>query len=118
LVVEPQVTIPCAAPETPPPLPPFQNVAQVPSGPFTVTIPVAARWEELQKAMGMLFTDGKYFFSPEYPKLYLSNPEIYESQGQVVVKVHLEGPVHKMGIDADLNGDIFLSGHPTVTDNE
>lgn len=118
LVVEPQVTIPCAAPDVPPPLPPFQNVSQVPSGPFTVTVPIAARWEELAKAMGMLFTDGKYFFSPEYPKLYLETPEIYESEGQVVVKVHLAGPVHKFGIDADLNGDIFLSGHPTVTDNE
>ncbi|MFO0742169.1 MAG: DUF4403 family protein [Labilithrix sp.] len=118
LVVAPQVSVPCGAPDTVAPLPAFANVAQVPSGPFTVTIPIAARWDELQKAMGMLFTDGKYFFSPEFPKLYLENPEVYESQGQIVLKVHIKGPVHKFGIDADLDGDLFLSGHLRVVDNE
>ena len=118
LVIAPQVSLPCAAPDTVAPLPAFANVAMVPSGPFTVTVPIAARWEELQKAMGMLFTDGKYYFSPEFPKLYLENPEIYESQGQVVLKVHIKGPVHKFGIDTDLDGDLFLSGHLRVVDNE
>lgn len=118
LVVAPEVTLPCAAPATPPPLPPFANVSVVQPGPFTVTIPIAARYDELQKAMGMLFTDGKYFFSSEFPKLYLENPEIYESQGQIVLKVHIKGPVHKFGQDIDLNGDLFLSGHLQVADNE
>lgn len=117
LIVAPEVTIPCAAGE-PPPLPPFANVAQLQPGPFTVTVPIAARYDELQKAMGTLFTDGKYFFSTEYPKLYLENPEIYESQGQIVVKVHIKGPVHKFGMDLDLDGDLFLSGHLSVIDNE
>jgi hypothetical protein len=93
-------------------------VTNVQSGPFTVTVPIAARYDELQKAMGMLFTDGKYFFSKEYPALYLENPEIYESQGQIVLKVHIKGPVHKFGMDLDLEGDLFLSGHLTVVDNE
>lgn len=117
LIVAPEVTLPCAK-STPPPLPPFANVAAVPSGPFTVVVPIAARWDELQKATGTLFTDGKYFFSKEYPNLYLENPELYESQGQVVLKVHIKGPVHKFGIDADLDGDLYLSGHVTVVDNE
>ena len=117
LVVAPEVTMPCAAAE-PPPLPPFANVALVPPGPFTVTVPIAARYDELAHAMGMLFTDGKYFFSAEYPKLYLEKPELYESQGQIVVKVHVKGPVHKFGMDIDLDGDLFLSGHLAVADNE
>lgn len=117
LVVAPEVTLPCAAP-TPPPLPAFANVSLVQPGPFTVTIPVAARYDELARAMGMLFTDGKYFFSAEYPKIYLENPEVYESQGQIVVKVHVKGPIHKLGMDIDLDGDLFLSGHLAVVDNE
>jgi hypothetical protein len=68
--------------------------------------------------MSTVFTDGKYFFSSEFPNLYLENPEVYESQGLVVLKVHLKGPVHKFGIDADLEGDVFFSGHLTVSDNE
>jgi hypothetical protein len=117
LIVAPEVTLPCAA-STPPPLPPFANVSVVQPGPFTVTIPIAARYDELARAMGMLFTDGKYFFSSEYPKIYLEKPELYESQGQVVVKVHVKGPVHKLGMDIDLDGDLFLSGHLAVVDNE
>ena len=117
LVVAPEVTLPCSDYQ-PPPLPPFANVAQLQPGPFTVVVPIAARYDELQHAMGMLFTDGKYFFSAEYPKLYLENPELYESQGQIVVKVHVKGPVHKFGIDADLDGDLFLSGHLSMVDNE
>jgi hypothetical protein len=117
LVVAPEVTLPCAS-GTPLGLPPFANVTNVPAGPFTVVVPVAARYDELQKAMGTLFTDGKYFFSKDYPKLFLENPEIYESQGQLVLKVHIKGPVHKLGIDVDLNGDLYLSGHVTAVDNE
>lgn len=117
LVVAPEVTLPCASSE-PAPLPPFANVTNVPPGPFTVVVPIAARYDELQKAMGTLFTDGKYFFSKEYPGLYLENPELYESQGQIVLKVHIKGPVHKYGMDVDLDGDLYLSGHITVVDNE
>ncbi len=118
LVVAPSITIPCPPETTAAPLPPLANVAFVPPGPFTVTVPIAAAYTELTKAMGLVFTNGKYFFSSEYPKLYLSNPELYESQGQIVLKMHIAGPVHKFGIDADLNGDLYLSGHIAVIDNE
>jgi hypothetical protein len=117
LVVAPEVTMPCATP-TPGPLPAFANVPLVASGPFTVTVPIAARYDELARAMGTLFTDGKYYFSSEFPKLYLENPEVYDSQGQIVLKVHLRGPVRKFGIDADLDGDVYFSGHLAISDNE
>lgn len=117
MIVAPEVTIPCNPPEQPP-LPAFANVANVPAGPFTVNVPIAARYDELQKATSTLFTDGKYFFSKEYPKLYLEKPELYESQGQVVFKVHINGPVHKLGTDLNLDGDLYLAGHLAVVDNE
>lgn len=117
LVIAPEVTLPCASTE-PPPLPAFANVAQLQPGPFTVVVPIAARYDELTRAMGMLFTDGKYYFSTEYPKLYLEDPEIYQSQGQIVLKLRVKGEVHKLGLDANLNGDIYLAGHLTVVDNE
>ena len=90
----------------------------MPPGPFTVVVPIAARYDELQKATWTLFTDGKFFFSKEYPKLYLEEPELYESQGQIVLKVHIKGPVHKFGRDVDLDGDLYLSGHLSTVDNE
>jgi hypothetical protein len=118
IVVAPSVTIPCAVPDTATPLPPLANVAALEPGPFTVTIPVAARYDELTRAMSVAFTDGKLFFSTEYPSLFLEKPEIYESQGVLVVKLHLRGPVHKFGIDTDLDGDVYLTGHLSVVDNE
>jgi hypothetical protein len=120
LVVAPSVTMPCPDlhEDGPPQLPPLSNVASLASGPFTVTIPIAARYDELTRAMTMAFTDGKLFFSSDYPQLFLEKPEIYESQGAIVLKLHMAGPVHKMGIDADLDGDLYLTGHPAVVDNE
>ncbi len=120
LVVSPSITLPCPdTPEDPnPTLPPLSNVVTVMPGPFAVTIPIAARYDELTRAMAVAFTDGKLFFSVENPGLYLEKPELYESQGQLVLKLHLHGPVHKLGIDTDLDGDLFLVGHPTVVDNE
>ncbi len=120
LVVAPSITLPCndSADDLRVPLPALSNVATVMPGPFTVTIPIAARYDELTRAMSMAFTDGKLFFSTEYPGLYLEKPEIYESQGQLVLKLHIHGPVRKLGIDTDLDGDLFLVGHPSVIDNE
>lgn len=128
LVVAPSITLPCgedtfadAGEDTdaaPPELPPLSNVSTIEPGPFTVTIPIAAKYEELTRAMSLAFTDGKLFFSPEYPGLYLSKPEIYESEGQLVLKVHIGGPVHALGIDSDLDGDLYLVGHAAVVDNE
>jgi hypothetical protein len=120
LVVAPSVTMPCpdVHEDGPPALPPLSNVASLASGPFTVTIPIAARYDELTRAMTMAFTDGKLFFSAEYPQLYLEKPEIYESQGAIVLRLHMAGPVHKLGFDAELDGDLYLTGHPAVVDNE
>ena len=120
LVVAPSIALPCvdAAEDERPSLPPMSNVSTVLPGPFTVTVPIAARYDELTRAMSMAFTDGKLFFSIEYPGLYLEKPEIYEAAGQLVLKLHIHGPVHKLGIDSDLDGDVYLVGHPTVIDNE
>jgi hypothetical protein len=120
ILVAPSITLPCdlAPVEPAASLPPFANVASMPTGPFTITIPIAARYDELTRAMTAAFTDGKLFFSTEYPQLFLEKPEIYESQGGLVLKLHLQGPVKKLGIEADLDGDLYLSGHPAVVDNE
>jgi hypothetical protein len=122
LVVAPEVTLPCETAagsiESVPSLPPLANVASVPSGPFTVTIPIAARYDELTRAMSAAFTDGKLFFSAEHPELFLASPEVYESEGELVLKLHLHGPVHALGITADLDGDVYFAGHPQVVDNE
>jgi len=120
IVVAPSITMPCPDhyDEGTPVLPDLSNVAAIPSGPFKVTIPIAARYDELTRAMSAAFTDGKLFFSEEYPRIYLEQPEIYESQGTLVLKLHIGGPVHGLGIDVDLDGDLYLSGHPQVIDNE
>ncbi len=118
LIVAPSVTLPCTPLESLPGLPPLSNVATLTPGPFTVTVPIAANYDELTKAMSLTFTDGKYFFSKEYPKLYLTEPEVYASEDRVVLKMRIKGPVQKFGFDEDLDGDIFLSGRPTLVDNE
>jgi hypothetical protein len=120
LVVAPSVVMPCpdVNDEGVASLPPLSNVASLTPGPFRVTIPVAARYDELTRAMTAAFTDGKLFFSKDYPEVYLDKPQIYESQGQIVLQLHIGGPVHKLGIDADLDGDLYLTGHPQVVDNE
>jgi hypothetical protein len=127
LVVAPSVTLPCVdAPgdgsdgggDAVAGLPPLFNVAALESGPFTVTIPIAASYAELTRAMALAFTDGKLHFSEEYPEIYLEKPELYESQDQLVLKLHVAGPVHALGADAQLDGDLYLVGHPAVVDNE
>ena len=118
LIVSPTITLPCTPSLDPSPLPPLANVAMVPTGPFLVTIPVAASYDELTRALGAAFTNGKLFFSNEHPKLYLEKPEIYEAEGALVLRLHIAGPVREFGIDADINGDLYLVGHPALVDNE
>jgi len=118
LVVAPSVTLPCTAPDQPAQLPPLANVSTLQGGPFTVLVPIAARYEELARAMALTFTDGKLFFSKEYPALYMEKPEVYAAHDQLVLKLHIAGPVHKFGFDTTIDGDIFFAGHPTVEDNE
>jgi len=118
LVVLPSVTIPCTPPDMSKPLPRLANVSNLPTGPFTVVVPIAARHDELAKAMTMMFTDGKLFFSKEHPKIYLEKPELYSNGEKIVLKMHIGGPVEKYGISASLDGDLYLTGTPTVVDNE
>lgn len=119
LVLLPSVVMPCAAEAGPPsPLPPLSNVASIPSGPFTVTASVVTRYEELAKAMGLVFTDGKYFFSKQYPEAYMEKPEVYYAKDKLVLKLRIGGPVSKLGFDEMLDGDIYFAGTPTVVDNE
>jgi Domain of unknown function (DUF4403) len=119
LVVEPSVTLPCASAGLPAEPPRLANVSSLPSGPFTVVVPIAARYEELAKAMSLAFTDGKLFFSKSFPELYLANPEVFASQrDELVVKLHLAGPIKAAGLSANLDGDLYFAGHPVVVDNE
>lgn len=118
LVIAPSVTIPCSVETTPAVLPPLANVATIQPGPFTVTVPIAAKYEELAKAMTLAFTDGKLFFSKDFPELYMEQPEIYASKDQIILKLHINGPIKKYGIDTTLNGDLYMTGHPVVEDNE
>jgi len=117
LVIAPSVTLPCAAAAVAPPLPPLANVTTIAPGPFTVSVPIAARYEELQNAMSLAFTNGKLFFSKDFPQLYLEKPEVYQHKDMLVVKLHIAGPIDK-GIKTTLDGDIYMLGHPTVVDNE
>jgi hypothetical protein len=118
VVVAPSVTLPCAAAPEAAPLPSLQNVAALPSGPFTIEVPIAARYEELQRAMSLAFTDGKLFISKDLPGVYLEKPEVYNSKDQLVLKLHIAGPVKKGGISMVLDGDLYMIGHPQVIDNE
>jgi hypothetical protein len=119
IVVAPSVSLPCSTQELSAEPPPLSNVATLPSGPFTVTVPIAARYEELAKAMSLTFTDGKLFFTKSYPQLYLEKPELYAStKDELVLKVHLAGPIEASGLKATLDGDLYFAGHPQVIDNE
>jgi hypothetical protein len=118
LVIAPSVTLPCVYPDRPPQLPPLANVAALPTGPFVVSIPVAARYEELQKAMVLAFTNGRLYFSKEFPQLYMDKPEVYASKDQLILKLHINGPIDKYGIHTTLDGDLYMAGHPQVIDNE
>ncbi len=119
VVVAPSVTLPCASPALSASPPPLSNVASLPSGPFTVTVPVAARYEELAKAMSLAFTDGKLFFSAEYPELFLSAPEVFATaQDQLVLKMRLSGSIRRFLFSVKLDGNLYFAGHPVVVDNE
>lgn len=99
------------------PLPPLKNASGVEGGPFTLTIPVAAGYDELQKAMTLAFLDGKLAFSSAQPGLYITEPEVYAADGDVVVRVRLGGFATASGVQIDVDGDLYLAGRPTVRDN-
>src|SRR5207248_1661033 len=80
IVVAPSITLPCSVASTPSELPPLANVATIVPGPFKVVMPIAAKYDELAHAMSLTFTDGKLFFSKEFPELYMEKPEIYAAK--------------------------------------
>jgi hypothetical protein len=118
IVVAPSITLPCTPQAGGADLPPLANVATIVPGPFKVVMPIAAKYDELAHAMGLTFTDGKLFFSKEFPELYMEKPEIYSAKDELVLKLHINGPINKYGIHTTLDGDLFMSGHPQVIDNE
>ncbi len=131
LVVAPSITMPCTvrgvdgelrvvrpgdAPSPLPALPALHNTSSIEGGPFHLTMPVAAGYDELEKAMGLAFTDGKLFFSAQNPNLYLFDPHVYASDGALVASMKIGG--HVTGaVSLDVDGEIFLSGHPRIRDN-
>lgn len=120
LTVLPSVVLPCPPPDPPgtppPPLPLLANVATLASGPFAVTVPIAAGYPELGRAIEQAM-GGRLFFSRDYPELYLEKPEVSAAGDAVVIKLSLGGSV-RLGGRVRLSGEIYLSGHPAVVDNQ
>ncbi|MBK6693844.1 MAG: DUF4403 family protein [Myxococcales bacterium] len=48
----------------------------------------------------------------------MSEPEVYAGGDQLVLKMRIRGPVKKLGIEEDLDGELFLAGKPQLADNE
>jgi hypothetical protein len=114
LLVAPSVTFPCGPAAATQPLPALADVQGIPPGSFTIGIPIAVDYQEMTKALGSLLQAGKYYFSKEYPKLYVSDPSVSASGDTLVVKVHVQGSVPGA---SPLNETITLSGHPSVVNN-
>lgn len=110
--VAPKLTVPCVARAATTKLPPLTNVASPATGVFQLRIDAAARYDELEKAASVLFTNGRYAFSQKHPRLYLERPEFYASKGALVFKVHLGGEASTFGLPLD--GDVFLTGKPSL----
>jgi hypothetical protein len=119
VVVMPSVTMPCevTAETAPAPLPALANVASLPSGPVMVTIPVAAEYEELSRAMEKAM-GGQLHFSKENPGLYLEKPQVYSSNEALVIRINLGGWAQVGPMKTNVGGELFLRGHPTVVDNQ
>jgi hypothetical protein len=98
-------------------MPLLQNVSTLPSGPFKVTIPVAARYEELSKALEASMK-GRLFFSASNPELYMENPQVYPSDDTVVIKMNLGGKAKVGDYAIPVGGELYFAGHPHVLDNQ
>jgi hypothetical protein len=119
LVVVPSVSMPCALDPNapPPPLPLLANVPAVRTGPFEVTVPITARYEEFAKALENAVGE-KLQFSARYPDVFLQKPEVYPSDGALIIKFHVGGFVRIAGIQTDVKGEVYFTGHPRVVDNQ
>ncbi|HLL54256.1 MAG TPA: DUF4403 family protein, partial [Myxococcaceae bacterium] len=100
-----------------PALPLLANVASLPTGPFKVVVPVAARYEELSRALESSM-HGQLHFSTNYPYLYLEKPEVYPSDDTIVIRMRLGGTAEIAGFPTTLGGELYFSGHPQVIDNQ
>jgi hypothetical protein len=98
-------------------LPLLANVSTLPSGPFKVVIPVAARYEELSRVLESTM-QGRLFFSTSHPELYLEEPEVYPSDDTVVIRMKLGGNATVGGFALPVGGELFFAGHPRVIDNQ
>jgi hypothetical protein len=129
LIIAPGITMPCTsarpdasvaqvqqANQTPSSLPPLFNVASMPSGPFALSVPIAAGYPEMRRALQAAFPQGRLYFSTEHPRVYLTDPDVFARGGAVVVKVKLAGFVEQ-GVSIPLQGELFLSGTPQLRDN-
>ena len=120
VVVAPSVTLPCAAPAARRrALPPLANVAVA-----------AARALHRDRAdrrplRGAAARDGARLHRRE-AVLLQGVPRALHGEArrstrradQLVLKLHMHGPDHKLGIDTTLDGDLYMRGHPAVVDNE
>jgi hypothetical protein len=98
-------------------MPLLQNVSTLPSGPFKVVIPVAARYEELSKALEASMK-GRLYFSESNPELYMENPQVYPSDDTVVIRMNLGGKAKVGDYSVGVGGELFFAGHPHVMDNQ
>jgi Domain of unknown function (DUF4403) len=98
-------------------LPLLQNVSTLPSGPFKVVIPVAARYEELSKALAASM-NGRLHFSSSHPDLYMENPHVYPSDDTVVIRMNLGGKAKVGDYSVPVGGELYFAGHPRVIDNQ
>jgi len=98
-------------------MPLLQNVSTLPSGPFKVIIPVAARYEELSKALEDSMK-GRLYFSESNPELYMENPQVYPSDDTVVIRMNLGGKAKVGDYSVSVGGELFFAGHPHVMDNQ
>ncbi|MGZ3459528.1 MAG: DUF4403 family protein, partial [Archangium sp.] len=98
-------------------MPLLQNVSTLPSGPFKVVVPVAARYEELSKALEASMK-GRLYFSATHPGLYMEKPQVYPSDDTVVVKMTLGGNAQVGDYAVPVGGELYFAGHPHVLDNQ
>ncbi|WP_204487429.1 DUF4403 family protein [Archangium primigenium] len=114
----PELSVPPPPPARPPvPIPLLQNVSTLPSGPFRVVVPVAARYEELSRALETSM-NGRLYFSASNPELYMERPQVYPSHDSVVIRMNLGGKAQVGGYAVPVGGELFFAGHPHVLDNQ
>jgi hypothetical protein len=116
IMVAPSVAFPCGPAAATQPLPPLADVQGLPPGSFTLPIPIVVDYSEITKALASALKAGKYYFSKQYPKLYVSDPSVSASGDTLLVKFRVQGTAPGVS-STPLNETITLSGRPSVTNN-